>query len=405
MPWGAAIGAIGAIGAAEVNKSGKSGGSSTSESPGTRAASDDALGRAQTIAGTPYQAYTGQVVANMSQNEKAGSALASPDSANNKLASSLYNQAAGDIAGIKQYNSENLKSYMDPYVQATLNPVLTRENVNYQTQRSALENSKAGAFGGDRSALQEYSLEKAHSEADEKAIGDAYSSAYTNAQTAFFQDQNKQINAAKALDEVGGDVSKLNTEQIQDLMATGGVARALEQQQLNFNLNTFTTAQNWSTTQLQPLLQAIAASKGVQTNTQLYAQPNVAGEALGAAATVAGAYFTGRPSSPNAPVQSSPTVVSNSTYSPGETAPTPTVQEYDSGTTTTWDGSDQRLKTDVVQIGVLPSGLAWYEFRYIYDADRRLHQGVIAQEVLPVMPEAVLIGEDGFLRVNYGRIH
>jgi hypothetical protein len=30
--------------------------------------------------------------------------------------------------------------------------------------------------------------------------------------------------------------------------------------------------------------------------------------------------------------------------------------------------------------------------------------GVIAQEVLAVVPEAVIIGEDGFMRVNYERL-
>lgn len=397
MPWGAAIGAVGALGAAEINKSGKSGGSSVTQSPGTQAASDSALGKAETIANTPYQPYTGQVVAPLSQNEQTASAMASPDSANNKMASSIFSQAAGDISGIKQYNSDNIKSYMDPYVQATLNPILTQENINYAGQRSALENSKAGAFGGDRSALQEYSLETAHSQADEKAIGDAYSQAYTNAQSAFFQDQNKQINAAKALDEVGGDVSKLNTQQMQDLMATGGLERALSQQQLNFNLNTFLTGQTWSTQQLQPLLQAIAASKGVQTNTQLYAQPNIAGTAIGAAATVAGAYFTGNKSSPDTSYPANP----------GDMSPQQ-AQAFDESTPINYDEadmSDQRLKTDIVQLGYLPSGIPWYEFRYVYDKERRAHQGVLAHEVIPVFPDAVRIGQDGFYRVIYSRIH
>lgn len=340
MPWGAAIGAVGALGSAYMNSKSKSGtnagGSTTQDSPQTIAATNDALSRAQTIAGTPYQAYTGSVVQGLSQNEQQGVGQAAPSSALNTQATSLYNQAAGDISGIKQYSADNLKSYMDPYVQATLNPVLQQENVNYGQQRSALENSKAGAFGGDRSALQEQSLETSHSLADEKAIGDAYSQAFTNAQTAFFQDQAKQINAGNALASVGGDVSKLNTQQIQDLMATGGVQRALGQQQLNFDLNTFLTGQQWSTTQLQPLLQAIAASKGTQTQTQLYGPPaNIAGTAIGAAATVAGAYFTGNKGS-GSTSSYTPTQVSNDTFSPGDTTPTPTVTDSDSGTTTYW---------------------------------------------------------------------
>lgn len=298
MPWGAAIGAVAAIGSAEISKSGKSsaGGSTSTQtlSPQQTAAQNDALGKAQTIANTPYTPYTGQVVAPENQNQITGTAQASPDSELNKQASSLYTAAAGDISGIKQYTADNLKSYMDPYVQATLTPALDAENINFAGQKSALENSKAGAFGGDRSALEEQSLDTAHAKTIASDVGNAYSAAYTNAQNAFFTDQKTQLQAGQDLAAVGGDVSKLNQDQIKNLMQTGGVGQALEQQQLNFNLNTFLTNQNWSTTQLQPLLQAIAASKGVSTSTQLYGpSSNVAGTALGAAATVAGAYFTG----------------------------------------------------------------------------------------------------------------
>jgi hypothetical protein len=408
MPWGAAIGAVGALGAAYMNKKNNSsaGGSTQQDSPQTIAASNDALGRAQTIAATPYQPYTGQVVAGMSAAEKQGSAQAAPDSALNNKASSLYDQAANDIAGVKQYNSDNLKSYMDPYVQATLNPVLNEENVRYANEKSALENAHAGAFGGDRSALQERSMDYAHSQALSKDIGDAYSQAFINAQHAFFQDQDKQINAGKALDQVAGDTSKLNTQQIQDLMATGGLSRALDQKQLDFNLNTFLTGQQWSTTQLQPLLQAIAASKGTSTSTQLYGPPsNVAGTAIGAAATVAGAYFTGGKSTTNNYSSGSYDSVSKSGDFGG-------ANSYGSGYTFDDYGadesditSDQRLKTDVVQLGFLPSGIPWYEFRYVYDTERRVHQGVLAHEVAAVFPDAVRVAEDGFLRVNYSRIH
>ncbi|HSV90930.1 MAG TPA: hypothetical protein VLH80_07505 [Nitrospiraceae bacterium] len=263
--------------------------STTSESPETQAASNDALAKAETIANTPYTPYGGAVVAPESQGQQQATAQASPESALNTQASSLLTQGANDIAGIKQYNSQNLQSYMDPYVQATLTPVLNQENINYATQKSALENSKAGAFGGDRSALEEQSLETSHSQALASDIGNAYSAAYTNAQNAFFNDNKTKIAAGEALAQVGGDVSRLNGEQIQQLMATGGLAQSLNQQQLNFNLNTFLTNQNWSTTQLQPLIQAIAASKGVQTNTSLYGPPsNMGSAALGGAAAGAG---------------------------------------------------------------------------------------------------------------------
>jgi hypothetical protein len=62
-------------------------------------------------------------------------------------------------------------------------------------------------------------------------------------------------------------------------------------------------------------------------------------------------------------------------------------------------GSDIRLKTDVVRVGQLDNGLPLYRFRYLWSSD--IYVGVLAQEVLPVVPYAVIVGEDGFMRVNY----
>jgi hypothetical protein len=394
-PWGAAIGAVGALGAAEINKSSKpsTGGSSTADSPQTIAAANQALSQGESIANRQYTPYTGQVVQPLSSNEQQGVAQASPTSALNTGAASAFSQAAGDIAGIKQYNQQNLQQYMDPYVQSVLTPQLTQENINYNAQRSALLNSKAGAFGGDRSALEAGQLDYAHGQTIASDVGNAYSKAYTNAQSAFFQDQQKQIAAANALDQVGGDMSKLNTQQIQDLMATGGLERALGQKQLDFNYQQFIENRDWSVTNLQPLLNSIAASKGTQQTVSNYGPPsNIAGQAIGAAATVAGAYFTGGQSLGNQNTmgneQTSNEPDFNQPDTPGEVAAT----------------SDERLKTDIVMLGHLPSGLPFYEFRYVHNP-HRLWVGVLAHEAAWVFPEAVQAGPDGYLRVRYDRIH
>lgn len=61
--------------------------------------------------------------------------------------------------------------------------------------------------------------------------------------------------------------------------------------------------------------------------------------------------------------------------------------------------SDERLKTNIEQIGVLPNGLKWYKFTLF----GRLSEGVMAQEVEKLIPEAV--GErDGYKTVNYSMI-
>ena len=64
--------------------------------------------------------------------------------------------------------------------------------------------------------------------------------------------------------------------------------------------------------------------------------------------------------------------------------------------------SARRLKRDIVQIGALTSGLPVYEFRYIGDEDR--HIGVMAQDVIKVLPEAVHTDPAGFMMVDYDMV-
>jgi hypothetical protein len=61
--------------------------------------------------------------------------------------------------------------------------------------------------------------------------------------------------------------------------------------------------------------------------------------------------------------------------------------------------SDIRLKTDIRQVGTTAHNLPLYAFRYIGKDGR--YEGVMAQDVLKVMPIAVSVGEDGYYRVNY----
>ena len=64
--------------------------------------------------------------------------------------------------------------------------------------------------------------------------------------------------------------------------------------------------------------------------------------------------------------------------------------------------SDARLKQDVRRIGTTVFGLPLYQFRY--RGKPEIYEGVMAQDVLRVMPNAVSAGAEGFYRVNYGAL-
>jgi Chaperone of endosialidase len=50
-------------------------------------------------------------------------------------------------------------------------------------------------------------------------------------------------------------------------------------------------------------------------------------------------------------------------------------------------------------VGTTAHNLPLYAFRYIGKDEQ--YEGVMAQDVLEVMPSAVSVGEDGYYRVNY----
>ncbi len=64
--------------------------------------------------------------------------------------------------------------------------------------------------------------------------------------------------------------------------------------------------------------------------------------------------------------------------------------------------SDVNAKHDIALIGRFDNGLGFY--RYSYNGSEKAYVGVMAQEVQTVMPDAVVRGRDGYLRVYYEKL-
>lgn len=64
--------------------------------------------------------------------------------------------------------------------------------------------------------------------------------------------------------------------------------------------------------------------------------------------------------------------------------------------------SDVRLKEKLRQVGTTAHGLPLYTFSYRGQAE--VYEGVMAQDVLAVRPDAVVLGDDGFYKVDYAKL-
>jgi hypothetical protein len=61
-----------------------------------------------------------------------------------------------------------------------------------------------------------------------------------------------------------------------------------------------------------------------------------------------------------------------------------------------------RLKRDIVLLARLDDGVGIYRYRYLWSDI--VYVGVMAQEVAQIVPAAVILGADGYCRVNYARL-
>jgi hypothetical protein len=68
----------------------------------------------------------------------------------------------------------------------------------------------------------------------------------------------------------------------------------------------------------------------------------------------------------------------------------------------TFSFSDVRLKRHIVEVARLHNGIGLYRYRYSWSD--QLFVGVMAQEVAEIVPDAVVRGADGYLRVDYVRL-
>lgn len=64
--------------------------------------------------------------------------------------------------------------------------------------------------------------------------------------------------------------------------------------------------------------------------------------------------------------------------------------------------SDVRLKEDITPVGASDAGIPLYTFRYRNRPG--LYRGVMAQDVLKTRPDAVVVDEDGFYKVDYAKL-
>lgn len=236
------------------------------------------LGRGQALASMPYQGYTGPLTSGPS---------------------SLQQQAFSGIAGL-QIPTDQMKSYtptsftaegtaqqyMNPYLQAALNPQLeeARRQAEISRMQQAGRMARAGAYGGGRQAIMESELNRNLMSNLSNITGQGYKTAFEQAQNQFNTEQQRQMAANQAAQQYGLAALQRQAE-------LGGVQQNIAQQGITADLEQFREERDFPYKQVQ-YMQSLLQGLPLASQSYSYQQPSALSEMLGGASGIRSLYNT-----------------------------------------------------------------------------------------------------------------
>ena len=194
------------------------------------------LGQAQALSQSPYQTYQGPLTAGASNLQNTAfqglGSLTVPSSMTDAAttAGGFATQAGGMsyTPTTQSFDATQAQNYMNPYLQASLNPQLdeARRQSQITQQQNAAKMTQAGAFGGSRGAIMDAETQRSLGTNLANITGQGYNTAFNNAQQQFNADQARKMAEAQFGATYGLDALKT------------GLSGAQTQGQLANTLNT-----------------------------------------------------------------------------------------------------------------------------------------------------------------------
>ena len=172
-----------------------------------------------------------------------------------------------------------IESYMNPYLQAALQPQIrsAQEQAEQQRMATAGRLAQAGAYGGSRQAIMEAEGQKNLAQLLSDITGKGYASAFDAAQKQRMADIEagrqglaSQTAATQALANIGGQEATYGLQNLQQQMAGGQTQRQAEQEALTAAYNQFLREEQYPQQQLEFLRQMIS---GLPVASASYYQP------------------------------------------------------------------------------------------------------------------------------------
>lgn len=239
-----------------------------------------------------YEAYGGQRIAGLSENEQLGM-----EGFRNEQGryDQDFDKARGALEGITSFTDEGVQEqYMNPYIEGVLQPMARRRDRAFGESKAELARTSGmrGAFGG-RQRLSENLLQQSNQEGMDDLYAAGYGTAFDKATQLHGQEQDRQLALAGAYGANAQGQADTNSQTLRNMMESGFIDRSVEQSELDFKFMEYIDEREWDVTNLSTLvqtLQGVPSESTVQTDSTQTTQTkdNAVKTLIGVAAIVAG---------------------------------------------------------------------------------------------------------------------
>ena len=214
---------------------------------------------------------------------------------------------AGQNLANQSTNPGVVGAYMNPYIQNALNPALQLSNQQYGMTGTQLAGQATGqgAFGGSRAALAQGLNAQNANLAANQLIGNAYNTAYNNAQNQMntvanvgLQGANQGIAGANALANIGGQQLGAQQNIINQQNTLGQQGTAQQQAIINQAMQNYQTGQNYPMTQLTNLKNLVSGIPVTDTTQNIQQAAPSTAQLIGSAGLTAAGLMAAANSGP-----------------------------------------------------------------------------------------------------------
>jgi hypothetical protein len=319
------------------------------------------FGAASSLMNQPFVPYTGARVAGFNPDQ-----LRQFQATRGLFETGMQYDPMTGLAGLAQAPTPSLLeadigAYQSPYTQQVIDTTLgdIRREQDIAQRRAQEQAIRAGAFGGSRSAIMEAEATRPYVEQAARTAAGLRQAGFGQALGAAESDIERQMRGRQFQAGLLGGLQAEQAARLGQLGQIGLQQQALQQRGLDVPYQEFQRALGYGGQQLGLLGQAMAPTTPGQTTQR----ETGTGDILGTAAQLA-------------------------------------------ATAMMMPGSDERMKEDIKFVGK-EKGHNIYTWNWKDEAkqmgwDKFPTIGVLAQEVMKYMPEAVMEDENGYYRVNYG---